>query len=84
MIHVAFEENRRAITMIWLMTLFPGNLHFARTNAAQQQTKRLQIQITIVIKKLLKIYLDSGTCHELAASVHKALEGTRTAPQQAS
>ena len=37
MIHVAFEENRRAITMIWLMTLFPGNLHFARTNAAANE-----------------------------------------------
>ena len=45
MIHVAFEENRRAITMIWFIALLPGNLHFERTNAAQQQTNRFAAQI---------------------------------------
>ena len=41
MIHVAFEENRRAITMIWLMTLFHGNLHFARNECCAAANEKV-------------------------------------------
>ena len=71
MIQVAFDENKSAVTIIEFIALLPGNLHFASANAAQQQTNKLQTQITIVVNTLLKTYLENGT-HMLAATLNKS------------
>ena len=69
MIHVAFDAIRRAVTIIVLIVLQPGNLHFASAKPAQQHTNKLHTQITIVVNTLLNMYLENGT-HILAATLN--------------